>query len=196
MRVLVYDCEIVNAIPGKGPRESGIEYCEGWRDFDNMGISCVGAWCSKHGPRVFLQDNSAELQRAFDEADVLVSFNGLAFDNPLLAANGISIGNPERCYDLLAEIWRADGLAPEYQGGSHAGYGLDACALANFGRGKTGNGALAPVLWQRGNRGAVIDYCLRDVELTRLLFTLADSGEGLVHPKKPGEILSLRPPQS
>jgi hypothetical protein len=43
---------------------------------------------------------------------------------------------------------------------------LDDIAIANLGAQKSMHGELAPVEWQRGNRGAVIDYCLRDVMLT------------------------------
>ena len=52
---LIYDCEIVRCIPPKGvnvvvdnPSEyfhrfgDRLEYCSGWDDFENMGISVVG----------------------------------------------------------------------------------------------------------------------------------------------------------
>ena len=44
MRALIYDIEIIKAIPSKnGERITGIEYCEGWKDHANMGISVIGA---------------------------------------------------------------------------------------------------------------------------------------------------------
>jgi hypothetical protein len=37
---LVYDCEIVKAIPN-GQKKKGIEYCEGWGNFEGMGVSVI-----------------------------------------------------------------------------------------------------------------------------------------------------------
>lgn len=78
--------------------------------------------------------------------------------------------------------------------GMHSGYGLDAVCETNFGMRKTGNGALAPILWQQGKRGQVIDYCLQDVKMERTLLDLIrDRGEvvspvtlDVLHVRKPG----------
>jgi hypothetical protein len=191
MRIITYDLEIKRAIPSRGePFSSAIEYCQGWHDHANMGISCIGAWDSEtDSPHVFLDDNLFEFQPLINSADVLVSYNGISFDNNLLRANGFNIEDA-KCYDLLAEIWKAVGLAPTFQYPSHIGYGLgDVCQL-NFGRGKTGDGAKAPILFQKGKLGAVIDYCLQDVSLTKQLFDLSQSGE-VLNPKN-GSPLKLR----
>jgi hypothetical protein len=174
---LVVDCEIVNAISRRvGGHLAGITYCHGWDDFEGMGLSVVGAIDHTGRSRVFCRDNLEKLQVAIDEAEVIVTYNGLRFDNRLLRVNGITIRD-EKSYDLLAEIWLAKGLAPfVFDPSTHGGVGLDAVAQANGMPGKTGHGALAPVQWQRGYRGAVIDYCLRDCWLTRNLFVRANHG--------------------
>lgn len=193
-RILVYDCEILKAIPQRNQdRLDGIEYCEGWRDFENMGISCVGAIEMEAGrlarSRMFLADNKVELQQAIDDADVLVSFNGLSFDNPLLRARGIEIDDA-KCYDVLVEIWAASGLGPKFSPQTHGGFSLGKVAVANNFHDKTGNGALAPVDWQRGKYGATIDYCLNDVYLTAEIFNLAWTGKAVICPKT-GSYLGL-----
>lgn len=53
---------------------------------------------------------------------------------------------------------------------NNSGYRLDDLAWLNLNTGKTGNGALAPELYQKGQWGKLIDYCLQDVNLTRMLF--------------------------
>lgn len=60
--LLVYDCEIVKAIPSsKEAPTPGIEYCAGWRDFANMGISVIGAYDYETDRyRVFLEDGFQE----------------------------------------------------------------------------------------------------------------------------------------
>lgn len=191
-KVLVLDAEILKGIIKKGEeRIPGIEYCEGWRDFKGMGITVVGGWESDGGRfRTFdPMANSLPLQTAIDEAQYVVTFNGVSFDGPLLAEHGAFI--PENKHvDLLRLIWQAHRLSSEFKAGSHAGFGLDACAKANGLPGKTGTGAFAPVMWQRGQYCDVIDYCIHDVWMTKELLLRALSGR-LVSPKDPTKLIHL-----
>jgi hypothetical protein len=168
--MIIYDCEIRLAIPSKdGMVLPGVEYCQGWRDFPKMGLACIGVYDYREERyRVFCQDNFHEFQRLVYETDLVVGFNSLAFDNILCAFNGIHILK-NKSYDLLAEIWAGCGLGPKFEQPSHDGFGLSAVCKANFGCEKTGDGVMAPVLWQRGNIGAVIDYCLNDIRLTKMI---------------------------
>ena len=60
----------------------------------------------------------------------------------------------------------------------HAGFGLDAICKANGLGEKSGDGATAAVLWQKGKHQEVIDYCENDIRLTRKLFDLIqETGE-------------------
>lgn len=60
MKALVYDLEIINAVPGREKPIEGIKYCEGRHDHAGMGISVIGAFdYSTQRYRVFLEDNSA-----------------------------------------------------------------------------------------------------------------------------------------
>ena len=185
--MIVYDLEIVKAVPDrKKPNLPGIKYCTGWDDHAGMGISVLCAYDTKdHRFRVFCDDNKEAFLELIskDESLPLVSFNGLAFDNRVISACwGISI-DPNRCYDLLVETWRAHGLAPKFQYPTHIGYGLDAIIKANkLAEGKTGEGAHAPVAWQQGKIGEVIDYCLEDVRLTHILYSASLGGSPLVSP--------------
>lgn len=169
-KVLVLDAEIEKAIPDRGgARLAGIEYCEGWRDFANMGLACLGGWqCWDGRARVWDKHTIVTVEDVIDECDYVVTFNGLAFDGPLLEQHKVKI--PEHKHvDLLVAIWKANGLGPHFIYPTHAGFGLDAvCKVNEIGQ-KTGNGAMAPVLWQRGQYGEVIDYCLNDVWMTREL---------------------------
>jgi DEAD/DEAH box helicase domain-containing protein len=180
MNTLIYDIEIIKAIPDKtGALKPGIEYCAGRHDHANMEISVIGAYdYNEERYRVFLQDNMEEFFHLCDACDTLVGFNNIAFDNAVINAHGSRLTEEKKFYDLLVEIWAAAGLGPKFKYPTHAGFGLDACCHINFGTNKTGNGALAPVLWQRGEHGQVIDYCLNDVRLTKqLLDKIIATGE-------------------
>lgn len=175
MTPLIYDLEIVKAIPdSKVPPLEGIEYCAGWHDHQDMGVACICAYdYSEERYRVFTAGNYAEFFDLAKERSPLVGFNNIPFDNRVINA---VLGGPlpeEKCYDLLREIWAAVGLGPEFRFGTHNGYGLDAVCRANDIGAKTGTGAMAPVWWQQKLYGRVIDYCLSDVRLTKLLFELA-----------------------
>lgn len=196
MKAIIYDIEIIKAIPPReGKRLSDVEYCGGWDDHEGMGISVICAYdYNEERLRVFLEDNFDEFQKVIDSTGHIIGFNNIKFDDCVCRANGLDIPS-EKSYDLLVAIWKADGLSETYSYPSHAGYGLDACCEANFGIGKTGHGANAPVLWQQGRRGEVIDYCLNDVMLTKRLFERMMDCGFIEHPKVPGGRLSIPTPR-
>jgi hypothetical protein len=192
---LVYDIEIAKAIPPKDAalREPDVDYCAGWEDHANMGIACIGAYdYAEDRYRVFCADDIAGFAALVDARDLIVGFNHLRFDNAVLQSHGVDFSSA-RHYDLLREAWQAAGLDPDGPFSQHhGGFGLDAMAKANFGVGKTGHGAEAPVDWQRRRVGRVIDYCLADVWLTKRLFDRVCQTGCLVNPN--GGLLPMRFP--
>lgn len=191
--MLIYDIEIMKAIPDRnGQRLPGIEYCNGWGDHTNMGVSVICAYDYDTGRyRVFCKDSLAEFASLARASTPIVGFNSVSFDDKVLAANGLVVTTG---YDLLVELWKAAGLAPTWGGSSHAGFGLDAVSKANGFSGKTGNGALAPVQWQRGEVGQVIDYCLEDVRQTKQVLDRVLSRGWLFDPRNSGSRLQVRRP--
>ncbi len=198
MKAIIYDIEIKKAIQSRNEEHiEGVEYCKGWKDYEGMGISVIAAYDYAEGrSRVFCKDNIGEFQTLVDRSDMIIGFNHIGFDNQVCLANGISIEPwPEKNYDLLAEIWNAAGLSRTFGGKSYTGYSLDACIKANFPEyGKTGHGALAPVHWQQGRIGNVIDYCLADVWLTKMLFEKI-ANENEINDPKEGGILKFENPE-
>ena len=199
MDAIVYDIEIEKAILGRDEeRLEGIEYCGGWKDHANMGISVIGAYdYVTERYRVFLKDNFADFIALLEEREFIVGFNNIGFDNVVLEATGLRVGRDIDAwsYDILAELWRAAGYDPTvFVWQTHGGFGLDATAEINLNRKKTGHGALAPVQWQRGEIGAVVDYCLEDVHLTKDLFDQIITHGILLSPKEPNAVLRLRQP--
>ena len=190
--MLIYDCEISAAIRGRGEaKREGIKYCQGWKDYAGMGISTVCAYdyeSDQYG--VFCQDNMDEFEALVRECDILVGFNSISFDNNVLTCVVPALTKEyldAKSYDILVEIWKAAGLSPEFKYPSHIGYSLDAMVKANdLASGKTGNGALAPVWYQTGQWGRLVNYCLADVWLTKKLLDKIILCEPLVNPKAGG----------
>jgi hypothetical protein len=178
---LIYDIEIAKAIPPKHPVK-GIEYCNGWSDFENMGIAVIGyKWSHEANARHTLSAiGFLDMLMQYEEEDYkLVGFNSRSFDDKLLAANDLA--GIETHYDLLEQIRVAAGFKGDYKSVPKGyKYSLDNIAQDN-GAAKTGQGALAPVLWQQGKNQEVIDYCINDVLITEKILQLGLAGE-LVDP--------------
>lgn len=184
---MIYDCEIIKGILARGETAvPGIEYCAGWDDHANMGISVICAYDYVDGRyRVFCEDGFSDFVDLARVRSPVIGFNSLRFDDKLCVANELDVATE---YDLLVEVWRAAGrFSPS---------GLDALAKANSVGAKTGHGALAPVLWQQGQYGKVIDYCLDDIRLTKGLVDRVLRLGKLRDPRKPEHELKLRRPRA
>lgn len=203
MKILIYDCEIIKAVPidykNEAPIE-GIEYCKGWDDHENMGISVIGTYNNWNKEQIAFVNNSAmpqcsyelvgtirpirEFQQLLDECDVLVGFNNQHFDDNLIKANGFTIPDKVVNYDILVEMWRAVGIKPPFVFPTHAGYSLKQTCEANGLPPKTGDGGNAAIMWQRGKYQEVIDYCLNDITITTELFRKIMNNDGwIINPK-------------
>lgn len=172
--MLIYDCEIINAIPAPaGDVKTGINYCEGWGDFAGMGVSIIGTYdYIDQLPRVFFQDNFEAFQRLASQRRPLVGYNNDRFDFKLLQANSVAIHDDS--YDVLKQIWKASGR--------RGGYRLEQVALANGCQVRMSDGANAPIAWQRGEIGWVVNHCLADIFALKHLVDLVLHGEPLVDP--------------
>jgi len=160
--VVVYDLEI----------KKTIDQCsKGWASHDEMGISVGCAYDYRSEKfRVFMDDNMQELVDRLNEPQtIVVAFNHINFDNKLLRASGFNL-KPDselKNYDMLQVSRDGAGLSvnarvPGFKLDQH----LETLGLPM----KTGDGAMAPIWWQEGKIGKVIDYCMNDVTQEKNLF--------------------------
>lgn len=178
---LIYDIEIIRGIPPRdGNREPGIEYCGGWHDFAGMGIACIVAYDYFGGCwYTYSADHLGAFYNFTQNRQHIIGFNSRAFDDQLLAANGINV---KTTYDLLEQVRIAAGYPATYvKNVTPRGLDLGSLALNNLGEGKTGRGDLAPILWQQGRHQEVIDYCKNDVMLVKKLMDKVTEGT-LINP--------------
>lgn len=170
---LIYDAEVAHIPPRRGePVDPRYTYATSWDDPLSLGISVVCAYdLATDRFRVFTLDTLDVFGALVAQREHIVGFNSLRFDDGLLAAHGVNV---RTTYDLLDEIRVATGQPRGYvKGQTRSGYTLGDVAMATLGVGKQGSGRHAPKLWQDGKIGAVIDYCLDDLALTRDLLRAA-----------------------
>jgi DEAD/DEAH box helicase domain-containing protein len=162
LNITVFDCE-VKEVPG----ENGI----GWRDYAKLGVSVACAFDFRTLEyRVYMDDNLPDLAEQLEQADMVVGFNTLGFDVPLLEGVLNQELRKDHHYDLLAHSRKALG-----KGAMPKGCKLDNHLLGTFGKDsmKTADGVQAPRWWKEGSYGRLISYCLDDVKREARLFKFA-----------------------
>lgn len=182
MRRVVYDCEIIKMVPKRFyDTLEDYEYCNGWNDFDNMGIAVIGICDIDSEELVAFTEGSILNTRPIDDLVELLGefnykiwgFNSLNFDDKLCRANGLDIHTD---HDLLCQVRLAAFGSANWEDQPYGfSYSLDAIAQAN-GMAKSGSGELAPKLWQDGKHQEVVEYCLNDCLVTARLIKLFESG--------------------
>ena len=133
-----------------------------------------------------------DLFAAFDAADLIVGYNQLDFDLPLLRKYyGRAWGQNKyashriKCLDIFQRVRGVLGYWPK----------LEQLLQANGLPGKSGSGAEAIRLWQDGRRKELEEYCAIDVMRTAQLAFLPSmrtgGGPGTVH--IPGHVYGVAP---
>lgn len=187
IEAIVYDVEIVAAIPVAGEvRDPELHYCNGWQDYEGMGLSVVTAYdFVDRQYQVYLLDNLHEFKTLVNSRRCLIGFNNDRFDNSVLRANDFYIP-PEKSWDN----WKA--IIERQNPGERSGFALKDLLLANDMPAKTGLGSEAPKLAQTGKWGKLINYCLGDTSKQVQVLRLSCSGL-LRNPKTTG-YLEITPP--
>lgn len=159
MHWIAYDLEIKNCVPKKDEaRKSNLKYCNGWGDKVGMGISVLTAYDSLDRMfHVYCDDNKDEFRKRITDKTLVVGFNSRTFDDKVVQA---CWGFTNQSYDICAELKKL----------FKSSFKLEEYSLANFNISKGMSGALAPELYQTGQTGKLIDYCLRDTWITAKLF--------------------------
>lgn len=120
-----------------------------------------------HGANPF-----APLLALFDDAALIVAYNGLGFDFPLLrkhygdgaAAAARHASHRLRCHDPMVRLRQIVDAMPK----------LDALLAANGLPGKSSDGLEAIRMWERGERERLRAYCADDVRLLARLALLPE----------------------
>jgi DEAD/DEAH box helicase domain-containing protein len=147
--IIVFDCETKTTIM----RGDG---------FKNLEISVSVAYHYESRQfQVFLEHEQAALCKLVREADLVVGFNQLGFDMPLLRNYDPEIPiDVSKHYDILREFEKVAGHRIK----------LDHVLNQTLGTKKTSDGLQAVEWYKRGEIQKIAEYCKEDVRQTRNLF--------------------------
>jgi hypothetical protein len=194
----------------------------GWNNPEAMGFGSAVVYGKKEDRYWFFVHNEGrDAMIKLLNGRHVVSFNGIKFDSRVVLDNdralfpseGLVMKGPVAWanYDILAEyvVTRFnlhDVEAAEKklgERGIHDGtFNLDALCRHTLGCGKSGHGAEAPLLYQAGKFGELLEYNLQDVRITRKLYEfildygfVVDGAQRITYLYPPGENVRWTPPR-
>lgn len=150
MRLAVLDLETKKLFsdPGKPKHaELGISV-GGWYEYDT---DCYTA---------FEEPDMHKLEARMKEADLIIGFNIISFDMPVLAPYLLAPVEAYPVFDIMDEIKKVLGHRVS----------LQSVALASLQEGKSGKGTDAVKLFLEGRMDELKKYCLDDVRITKNVF--------------------------
>ncbi len=143
----------------------------GWNRADRMGISCGVLYDSKKDTfRAYLEDQIAGLIEDLQKIDLIVGFNIKRFDYLVLKGYSNFDFSTLNTLDILEDIH------------SRLGFRLSLAHLAQetLGTTKQTDGLQALKWWREGRIRDIVDYCKKDVKLTRDLFLFGRQNRYLI----------------
>ncbi len=145
---LVLDLETKRTFDDVGGRAS----------LDKLGVSVVGVYDYDDDEyKCYVESEFGQLQNHLIDASLIIGFNHVYFDMPVLQPY-LSIDVTKLpCFDIMLDLEQKLGHR----------VGLDAVASASLGEGKSGSGLDAIRYYNEGRWDELKKYCLKDVEVTK-----------------------------
>ncbi len=150
MAPLVFDIETKNTF-----------FDVGENDPAKLDISVVGIYdFSTDTLRAFQEHEFKDMWPYFEKADSIIGYNSEHFDIPLLDKYYPGNLTKIKSIDLMKSIQKTLGRRIKLQD----------VAYATLGTSKSGQGLDAITWWKNGEIEKIIEYCLKDVSITRDLY--------------------------
>ena len=133
----------------------------GRNNLEKLGISVVGLYrYETDSYHAYLEHEFGELQNVLIDSSLIIGFNHIGFDMPVLQPFLSVDVNRLPCFDIMVDLQERLGHR----------IGLDAVASATLGIGKTATGLDAIKYYNEGRWDELKEYCLNDVKVTKDVF--------------------------
>ena|SRR3989344_5835294 len=137
-----------------------VEAVGGWGNFKKLEVSVACAYDSRTNETYAFRENELAKLIELCQDRLIIGYNVLGFDLPVLEKYGLDLNGLD-VFDLMLDIHNV----------SQWKYvKLEKIATATLGIGKSADGLQAVEWWKQGEVDKIIEYCKRDVEVTRDLF--------------------------
>jgi len=143
-------------------------------------ISVVGLFdYADNQYKTYMEDEFSELWKLFENAERIISYNGIHFDIPVM--NNYYPGDLTKIphLDLIIPVKEALGFRLK----------LDDLGKATLKIQKSADGLQAVKWWEEGKIQEIKDYCLQDVKVTKELYEFGKKNKQLYYPNLQGEIM-------
>jgi len=154
----------------------------GWHHANRMGVSCVVLYDSKTDN--FLEFLEKDIPRFIDhlkQLDLVIGFNIKRFDYQVLSGYSDFDFSTLPTLDLLEVIHRQLGYR----------LSLNHLAEVNFGTQKSADGLQALRWWKQGRISEIVEYCKKDVQITKDIFLLGKKNGFLLFNNKSGKTVRI-----
>jgi DEAD/DEAH box helicase domain-containing protein len=155
----------------------------GWHRADLMRVSCAVLYDSiTENYEEFLEKDMDALMERLDSLDLIIGFNLKRFDYKVLSA-----------YTSL-DFWSLNTLDILEDVHKRLGYRLSLAHLANvtLGTSKSADGLQALRWWKEGKIKEIVEYCKKDVEITKDMFLYGYNKGHLLFKNKAGKVVRLQ----
>ncbi len=138
--------------------QKSAEAVGGWANKQLMRVSIGVSYSTKEKRfKGYEEDDIASLIAELSAADLVVGYNIIGFDYPVLSAYTDLDFSKLPTLDLMADLRATLGFRPK----------LDTIAMATLKTGKSAEGLMAIKWFQEGAFGKIALYCKEDVRITR-----------------------------
>lgn len=138
-----------------------VEAVGGWKNFKQLEVSVACAYDSRTDQFLsYTEDKLGELVALCKER-LVIGYNIVGFDLPILEKYGLPPASELDVFDIMLDVHNVSGWKFVK---------LEKIAQATLGSGKSADGLMAVEWWKQGEVQKIIEYCLKDVEVTRDVF--------------------------
>ena len=132
----------------------------GWRNIDKLGVSVACAYDSKNGEMLAFRESELDALHKLCKERLVVGYNIIGFDLKVLNAYGLDSRKLD-VFDIMIDVQNTSG---------RQFLKLDVIARGTLGSQKSADGLQAVEWYKQGQIDKVIEYCKKDVEITKDVF--------------------------